>query len=140
MQKHFNCHNNCNLELPEEGATMKFKNHNHGLERPFIVYCDFECSLPPTDMSDKIALHAPNSAAAYFVCTFDHSRNQYYKFEGRDCVQNMLEQLRLLGTRCVKEQQENTKMELTAADVKDFKRAKVCSICGGAFTETNKKV
>ena len=52
----------------------------------------------------------------------------------------MLEQLRLLGTRCVKEQQENTKMELTAEDVKAFSRAKVCSICGGAFTETNKKV
>ena len=119
---------------------MKFKSHKHMLERPFIVYCDFECSLIPTEMSDKIALHTPNSAAAYFVCTFDHSRNQYYKFEGRDCVQNMLEQLRLLATRCVKEQQENTKMELTAADVKDFKKAKVCSICGGAFTESNKKV
>ena len=113
MQKHFNCHNNCNLELPEEGATMRFKNHKHMLERPFIVYCDFECSLIPTDMSDKIALHTPNSAAAYFVCTFDYSRNQYYKFEGRDCVQNLLEQLRLLGTRCVKEQQENTRMELS---------------------------
>ncbi len=55
-------------------------------------------------------------------------------------MQNMFEQLRLLATRCVKEQQENTKMELTAEDVNDFKRAKVCSICGGAFTATNKKV
>ena len=25
MQKHFNCQNNCNLELPDEGATIKFK-------------------------------------------------------------------------------------------------------------------
>ena len=44
MQKHFNCHNNCNLELPEEGSIVKFKNHKHMLERPFIVICDFECS------------------------------------------------------------------------------------------------
>jgi hypothetical protein len=102
MQRHYNCHNNCNLELPSEGATMKFKSFKNMLERPFIVYCDFECSLIPTDMSDKIAKHEPNSAAAYFVCTCDNSRNQYYKFEGRDCVQNMLEQLRLLATRCVK--------------------------------------
>ena len=105
MQKHYNCHNNCNLELPEEGATMKFKSYKNMLERPFIVYCDFECSLIPTDMSDKIAQHEPNSAAAYFVCTFDTTRNQYYKFEGKDCVQNMLEQLWLLAARCVKEQQ-----------------------------------
>ncbi len=82
MQKHFNCHNNCNLGLPDEGATVKFKSYKHMLERLFIVYSDFECSLTPTDMNDIIALHTPNSAATYFVCTFDHSRNQYYKFEG----------------------------------------------------------
>ena len=27
MQKHFNCHNNCNLELPDEGAGIKFKSY-----------------------------------------------------------------------------------------------------------------
>jgi hypothetical protein len=75
-------------------------------------------------MSDKIALHAPNSAAAYFVCTFDTTRNQYYKFEGKDCVQNMLEQLRILATRCVKEQQENAKMELTEQDKRNFFQGK----------------
>jgi hypothetical protein len=73
MTKHFDCHNNCNLELPSEGSTMKFKNFKNMLERPFIVYADFECSLIPTDMSDKIAQHEPNSACAYFVCTFDNS-------------------------------------------------------------------
>ena len=119
---------------------MKFKSYKHMLERPFIAYCDFECSLIPTEMSDKIALHEPNSAAAYFACTFDHNRNQYYKFEGKDCVQNMLEQLRLLASRCVKEQQENTKMEITAEDAKNYKKAKCCYICNRAFTETNKKV
>ena len=106
MQKHVNCHNNCNLELPPPGSTMKFKSHKNMLERPVIVYADFECSLIPTVMSDKIAQHAPNSAATYFVCTFDSTRNKYYKFEGADCVQNMIEQLRLLAARCVKEQQE----------------------------------
>ena len=72
------------------------------LERPFIVYADFECSLIPTEMSDKIARHEPNSASCYFVCTFDSSRNKLYTFEGRDCVINLIEQLRLLGARCVK--------------------------------------
>ena len=110
------------------------------LERPFIVYCDFECSLIPTVMSDKIAKHELNSAAAYFVCTSDNARNQYDKFEGKDCVQNMLEQLRLLATRCVKEQQENANMTLTEQDKRNHFRAKTCYICEGAFTESNKKV
>lgn len=105
---------------------MKFESYRNMLERLFIVYCDFECSLIPTDMSDKIAKHTPNSAASYFVCTVDSSRNQYYKFEGMDCVQNMIEQLRLLAARCVEEQQENANMTLTEQDTRNSFKAKTC--------------
>ncbi len=113
---------------------MEFRGFKNMSERLFIVYCDFECSLIPTDMSNKIAKHEPNSATSYCVCTFDNIRNQYYKFEGRDCVQHMLEQLRLLATRCVKGQQENENVKLTAEDTKNQFRAKKCFICEGAFT------
>ncbi len=91
-------------------------------------------------MSDKIARHEPDSEAAYFVCTFDNSRNQYYTCEGKDCVQNMLDKLRLLASRCVKEKQEHTTMELTADDIKNDRKVKNCYICGGAVSESNKKV
>ena len=110
------------------------------LERPFIVYADFECSLIPTGMSVEIARHEPNSASCYFVCSFDSSRNKLYTFEGRDCVINVIEQLRLLGARCVKEQQKNERMIMTANDENDFQKAKNCSICGCCFTKANYKV
>ncbi len=58
-----------------------------------IVYADCECSLVPSDMSDKIARCEPNNAATYFVCTFDKSRDLYFKFEGIDCVLTVIEQL-----------------------------------------------
>jgi len=138
--KHYDCHNNCNLELPEEGATMKFKNYKNMLERPFIVYADFEASLIPTEMSDKIACHEPNSACAYFVCTFDNSRNKLYTFEGKDCVINMIAQLKLLGSRCVKEQKENERMIMTDEDEINFKNAERCYICDGSFSKANYKV
>ena len=80
MRKHYDCHKNCNLVLPPKQESMAFRNYKNMLERLFIVYCDFERSLVKTEMSDKIARHEPNSAAAYFVCTFDSSRNKYYKF------------------------------------------------------------
>ena len=140
MNKRYNCHNTCNLELPPNGTTMKFKGYKNMLERPFIVYCDFECSLIKTEMSNKIARHEPNSAAAYFVCTFDTSRNQYCKFEGRDCVINLIEQLRLLASRCVKEQQHNERMVMTMKDTMNFNKAMHCYLCEGAFTDSNKKV
>jgi DNA/RNA endonuclease G (NUC1) len=77
-------------------------------------------------MTDKIAKQEPNSAAAYFVCTFDNSRNQYYKSVGRDCVQNMLEQLRLLATRCVKQRQETLKWKWQRRISKNHRQATTC--------------
>ena len=140
MLNHFDTKNNCNVELPPPGATMKFMNHKNMLERPFIVYADFECSLVPTDMVDKIAVHEPNSACAYFVCTFDSSRNKLYKFVGNNCVINLVEQLRILASRCVREQQKNERMIYTEEDDKAFEDATLCSICNKQFTKVNEKV
>jgi hypothetical protein len=36
-QQYYNCNDDCNLELPPTGATMKFKNFTNSLERLFIV-------------------------------------------------------------------------------------------------------
>lgn len=44
MTKHFSTTNNCNLQLAEEGATMKFKSFKDMMIRPYMVYSDFECS------------------------------------------------------------------------------------------------
>ena len=52
----------------------------------------------------------------------------------------MLEQIRLLASRCVKEQQENTTIKLTPEDTNNFYKAKTCYLCESAFTESNKKV
>ena len=53
---------------------MAFTNYKNLLERPFIVYADFESSLIPTGDKVKTHLHKANSACCYFVCTFDSSR------------------------------------------------------------------
>ena len=140
MRKHYDCQNNCNLVLPPTQQSMTFFNFENMLERPFIVYCDFECSLIKTEMSDKIARHEPNSAAAYFVCTFDSSRNKYYKFDGRDCVLNLIDKLRLLATKCVEEQRKNERMILTEEDENNFKKATSCSICSEPFADWKDKV
>ncbi len=55
-------------------------------------------------------------------------------------MQNMLDKLNLVATRCVRERQENTKMELTEQEKRNHFRAKACYVCDGAFLESNKKV
>ena len=132
MRKHYDCHNNCNLVLPPTQQSMAFRNYKNMVERPFIVYCDFECSLVKTEMSDNIARHEPNSAAAYFACAFDCSRNRYYKFEGRNCALNVIEQLRFLATRCVEEQRQ-TRMVATEEDEENFKKSTSCNVCSKPF-------
>ena len=96
MDKHFNCNNNCNIELPADGAIMKFKNYKNTLQRPYIVYADFECSIIPNkDDDNKVAKHVANSAMFYFVCTYDNSKNKLYTFEGEDCEIKMIRQIKI---------------------------------------------
>ena len=95
MRKHFSTTNNCNLELPEEGATMKFNNYKDMLTRPLIGYADFEASLVKTHRTDgKTHRQIPNSVGIHLVCTYDETRNEYHDFNGTDCVVEMIKKLR----------------------------------------------
>jgi hypothetical protein len=64
------------------------------LERPFSVYADFESTLIPTGLKEKIHKHVPNSASFYFVCTFDNSRNKLYEFIGNNCVEEIVNKMK----------------------------------------------
>ena len=98
MTKHFSTTNNSNLQLPEEGATMKIKNFKDMMMRPYSVNADFECSLIKTTRKDgKTHEHQPNSAAFYFVCTHGPSRNDNYKYNGDDCAVQMIKNERASG-------------------------------------------
>ena len=69
---------------------FKYKNL---LERPFIVYADFESSLIPTTGVVTNDMDKANSACCHFVCTFDSSRNKLYEFIGQSCVIELLNTL-----------------------------------------------
>jgi hypothetical protein len=133
MDKHYNCKNNCNLSMPPEGAIKKFTQYKNMMERPFIVYADFECSLIPTGHKEKIAKHEPNSAAMYFVCTFDDTRNKYYQFDGVDCVKNMIKKLREISKICLKEQHDKNHTLLNSTEKKEYNNAFICQVCSGPF-------
>jgi hypothetical protein len=141
MRKHFPATSNCNLELPEEGATMKFKNYEDMLTRPFIVYADFEASLVKTQSTDgKSHRHAPNSVGIHLVCTYDETRNEYHEFNGTDCVVQMIKKMLELSERCIAEMRTNQEMILTIEEKINFKDAETCYLCDGEFTERNWKV
>jgi hypothetical protein len=117
MTKHLSTKSNCNLELPEEGATMKLNNYKDMLTRPFITYYDFEASLVKTQRKDgKTHKHIPNSAALHFVCTFDETRNEDYRLNGPDCVEQLVLKLQELFKLCIEEMRDNQEMILSSED------------------------
>ncbi len=135
MDRHFSTTNNCNLELPEEGDSMRFKNHKDKMERPFMVYADWECSLIKTHEEGKTHRHVANSCAFYFVCTFDETRNQYLTFEGPKCTVEMITALQELAAKCIKEMRQNTKMCLTPEEELKHIATETCMLCNEGFGE-----
>ena len=132
------------IKLPEEGSTMKFKNHKNKLERPFIVYADCESTLEKVDRqvcgnTELIHKHNINSCCYYFVCTYDSSKNKLKTFEGDNCIEDMVVELKELSDECIEEMRKNEEMVLSKEDKFKFWNAKCCSICNEPFKEKDKR-
>mgnify|MGYP000506202221 CR=1 FL=1 len=80
---------------------MKFKKFKNKLDRPFVVYADFESTLVPTGLKERTHKHVPNSVSFYFVCTFDNSRNKLYEFVGYNCVSDLVSELKIISKVCI---------------------------------------
>ena len=110
------------------------------LERPSMVYADFESSLRPTGESHKIHIHEANSAWCSVVCTCDSSRNKLYEFIGEKCViELLLNTLKILADTCIEEMQ-NTDILMSRLDEHKFSCVDERYICNGSFTKINYKV
>ena len=132
------------IKLPEEGSTMKFKNHKNKLERPYIVYADCESTLEKVDKqvcghTELLHKHKINSCCYYFVCTYDSSKNKLKTFEGDNCIEDMVIELKELSDECIEEMQKNEKMVLSKEDKFKFWNARCCSICNEPFKEKDKR-
>lgn len=64
---HYPTTTNCNKEMPTEGSTMKLAKHEDKMERPFVVYGDWECSLIKTHSERTTHRHNANSCVFYFA-------------------------------------------------------------------------
>jgi hypothetical protein len=141
FKTHYDTTNNCNISLPNEGDKMAFFNYTNLLERPFMVYADFESSLIRTGESKNIHMHKANSACCYVVCTFDSSRNQLYNCIGENCVIELLNTLKILANSCIEEMRnKQTEIVMSRNNENDFRCSEQCYVCNGEFTKSNYKV
>ena len=83
LDKHLeycNAYEAVKTEMPEKGATLKFKNYNRSMRVPFIVYADFESFIKPIDTCEpnpknsytkQYQKHTPSSFGYYIKCFDD---------------------------------------------------------------------
>ena len=58
------------IEMPEVGATIEFKNYFKKLKAPYVIYADFECLTVPIDVKSKSTKATTTSYQNHRPCGF----------------------------------------------------------------------
>jgi len=93
--------NNCNFEMPEEGASIQYQTDKDNMERPFMVYSDWEHSLLKHTKKERHTDTKLTHAAFIRLCTFDDSRTKFYEFRGDDCTTEMILNSKESAKHCI---------------------------------------
>ena len=142
-------HKAVKIVMPKPKSNIKFKNYNHSLRVPFVIYADFECLLhnintcqpnPEKSYINKYQKHYPISFTYYVKYS-----NGYYKkpvtYIGEDASKVFVEMMKKESIEIKKVYDKIIPMKkLTKQELIDFKNAKTCHICGYDFNEKDKKV
>ena len=110
---------------------MEFTKLKNQLERPYVVYADFECTLvkPENDNDTVQHNHKPNSVALYLVCSYDNTKNELSSCVGEDCVSKLLVKLNQIAEKCIEDMQKNQEMVMDAEDIIKYNKSSCCHIC-----------
>ena len=66
------------------------------------------------------------------ICSFDATKNRYYFYRGKDCIENFCKKLKELGTEIIN-CREKEMIPLTDGENKSYEKKKVCHICKKEF-------
>lgn len=127
--------------LPKEKTFLKFEKFKHKLKAPFFICGDIETILHniPDDPNNKNTTnthkHEPHSIAIALMCTLDDSQFEYEIFNGKDCIDQFMRQLKIYVQKIQKIISTVIPMRrLTAQEERDYITETKCHICGEGFT------
>ena len=80
-------------------------------------------------------MHKANSACCYFVCTYDSSRNKVYEFVGENCVNELLNTLKIIAGGCITEMKTHTEIEITKKETQHVNCVVECYLWHGECTK-----
>ena len=139
------------INMPPEGASLKFNNFLHGERAPFAIYADFESIVKPLESCDpdpnksytkKYQKHEPESFNYYIKSSnegvYPSTKRTYIKKnpEDPDPVDVFINWLES-DVKIISEL-GNKKMIITAEEEEQFKQASNCWICGKLLNIDNR--
>ena len=138
------------IEMPLEGALMKFKNYQKKMEFPYAIYSDFEARLvkvksalssPENSFTEKIQEHKPISFGFHLVSDYWKPKPVIYraKSDEEDVAKKFVEVLGKFVT-CMHKKIERKPMEFGREERIKFISATHCFICEEKFEKEKDKV
>ena len=130
--------------MPEPGSTLKFKNFNHSMRVPFVIYADFESFIKPMDTcqpdpeesyTNKYQRHVPSSFCFYVKCFDDTVYNSTPKMYtakmddidvGKIFVDELIKEVKSIYNAF----KFPKKMIYTEEEAEQFESSTNCHICG----------
>ena len=145
------CQSNEFIEMPKEGAFLKFENHIRSQKMPFVIYADFEflvepisrCQPNPNEcFTNQFQKHKPCGFCYHIKCSFDkkYTKTEAYRMKNddEDITKIFIE---MIEDDIVRIQSIPPKPIIpTKNDWEDFKNATKCWICQKEFNENEEKV
>jgi hypothetical protein len=136
------------VELPTEGARIKFLNNNRKFKCPFVIYADFECitskmeggALSNSNVSSTIKYqhHTPTGFKINIVNSITNTTETFIH-RGEDCMDVFFKKIKEVEDNIMELMKVNKEIEMTEQDTQDFNVATKCYICNGEFETFDKK-
>jgi len=105
----------------------------NGIERPFVIYADFESTLHRTNDEVRIHKHECNSYAYKIVCCYNDKQTQeVILYRGDNAVSHFIDSLLLIANKLVERQNQYKNIEnmiITEKQIEDYNKATHCYIC-----------
>ncbi|CAB4008874.1 Gastrula zinc finger [Paramuricea clavata] len=133
--------------MPKRGSKVVFKNHKRQLPVQFVIYADFESLLIPVDGEGKCLRkthdHEMCSYGFKRVCYYDGKYDgEYRSYRGVGAIGRFLSELLGEVEKCneIIQNEFNKEVVMSVKDYDKLEKATECHICGGKFSEGDKKV
>ena len=136
--------NTTQIDMPDEGSHIKFKNHQNQMPVPYVIYADFESLIKPKTekAGDKSEITSEHEGCGfgYQVVRYDGRAEKPVIYRGKNVIEVFLKHLECEVSNINNIFAHSKPLVMTEKNKIDYENATKCWICEQEITEKNPKV